>query len=128
MKILQFKYFIAGAIISSLLYLMSTRQLYDFIKVVDARRNNCRLATKTFVLFKNLKHNERNDENEDIMKNRYATKSIRKTSFAFFKSLIIIVSHPLKKQSQFIYHDFKIVCEVSKAFKLFKSSFIDRKL
>ena len=69
MKILQFKYFIADAIISSFLYFMNIRQSHDFIEVVDARRNKCKFATKTFVLFKNLKHNERNDEDDDIAKN-----------------------------------------------------------
>ena len=76
MKIFQFKYFITDAIILSLLYLMSTRQSHDFTEVVDARRNSCRLATKTFLLFKNLKHNERSDESDDIAKNQYVLKSI----------------------------------------------------
>ena len=74
MKIFQFKYFIADAIISSLLYLMSTRQFHDFTEAADARRNSCKLATKTFVLLKNLKHNEKSDEDDDIAKNQYVTK------------------------------------------------------
>ena len=127
-KILQFKYFIIDVIISSLLYLMNTWQFYDFIEAADARRNSCKLATKAFVLLKNLKHSERNNEDGDVAKNRYIAKSIKKTSFAFFKNLIVIVSHSFKKQFQFIYHDFEIICEVNKIFKSFKSSFINWKL
>ena len=106
-KILEYKYFIADVIISSLLYFMSTRQFHDFTEAVDACWNSCRLATKTFVLLKNLNHSERSDEGDDV------AKSIKKTSFAFFKSLIVDVSHFFKKQFQLIYHDVEIVCEVS---------------
>ena len=110
MKVLKYKYFIVRAIISLLLYLMSTRQSHDFIKVVNARRNNYKLATKTFVLFQNLKHSERDNEDDNVAKNRYVAKFIKKTSFAFFKSLIVNMSYFFKKQFQLIYHDFEIIC------------------
>ena len=97
MKVLKYKYFIARAIILLLLYFMNTRQFYDFIEVVDARRNNYKFAIKTFVLFKNLKHNKRSDEGDDVAKNQYIAKFIKKTSFAFFKNLIVNVLHFLKK-------------------------------
>ena len=48
---------------------MSTEQFYRFTKVVDARRNNCKFATKTFVLLKHLKHDERSNENDNVAKN-----------------------------------------------------------
>ena len=97
MKIFKFKYFIADVIISLFLYFMSTQQFHDFIKIVNACRNNYKLTTKTFILFKNLNHNERNDENDDVAKNQYVTEFIKKTNFIFFKNLIINVSHSFKE-------------------------------
>ena len=76
---------------------MSTRQFYNFTEVVDACQNSCKFAIKTFVLLKNLNHNERSNEGDDVAKNQYAAKFIKKISFAFFKSLIINVLHFFKK-------------------------------
>ena len=69
MKIFKFKYFIADVIVSLFLYFMNTRQFYNFIKIINACRNNCKFIIKMFILFKNLNYNERNDENDDVAKN-----------------------------------------------------------
>ena len=97
MKIFEFKDFTAGIIISSFLYFMITRQSHDFTETVDVCRNNCKFATKMFVLFKDLNYNERSDEDDDVAKNRYVAKFDKKTSFAFFKSLIVNVPHLFKE-------------------------------
>ena len=68
---------------------MNTRQFHNFIKIIDACRNNYKFITKTFILFKNLKYNKRNNEDDDVAKTQYVAKFIKKTSFAFFKNLII---------------------------------------
>ena len=46
MKIFEFTYFTADAIVSSFLYLISVRQFYDITEIGNARRNNCKLAVE----------------------------------------------------------------------------------